>query len=91
MVQIQIVDKITPEIEAFQKKEWANADEKYFGKMLMEKAEAFATKEKLHKIYLETGATWGVVDFYKKLGYRETATLPDHYLKQDYIILSKLL
>lgn len=61
------------------------------GKSLMDKAEELAIKEKMHKIYLETGKNWDVAEFYKKLGYEQTGVLPQHYQRQDYIILSKFL
>ena len=64
---------------------------KGIGKVLMEQAEELAKKEKLHKIYLETGKTWGVGDFYEKLGYIKTGEMPKHHCGQDYIQYSKFL
>jgi len=64
---------------------------KGIGKLLMEQAEEIAKKEKLHKLYLETGKTWGVANFYEKLGYIKTGEMPKHYCSQDYIQYSKFL
>jgi histone acetyltransferase (RNA polymerase elongator complex component) len=57
----------------------------------MKEAEKLAEKEKLHKIFLETGKTWGVGTFYEKLGYIKTGELPKHHGGQDYIQYSKFL
>jgi histone acetyltransferase (RNA polymerase elongator complex component) len=64
---------------------------KGIGTMLMKQAEEIAKKEKLHKIYLETGKPWGVSAFYEKLGYVKTGELPKHNCGQDYIQYSKFL
>lgn len=64
---------------------------KGIGTLLMKQAEEVAKKEKLHKIFLETGKTWGVSTFYEKLGYTQTGELPNHHCGQDYVIYSKLL
>ena len=62
---------------------------KGIGKMLMEKAEEIAKEEKMHKIYLETGKTWGKGSFYEKMGYIETGIFPKHYGGHDYVQYSK--
>jgi len=64
---------------------------KGIGKLLMQRAEEIAKKEKLHKMYLETGKTWGVTTFYEKLGYLKTGEMPKHNCGQDYIQYSKFL
>jgi len=50
-----------------------------------------AKRERVHKIFLETGKTWKVRKFYEKLGYNKTGDLPKHFAKQDYIEYTKLL
>jgi len=64
---------------------------KGIGKMLMEHVEEIATNDHLHKIYLDTGATWPAVKFYEALGYIKTGDLPKHLAGQDYVIFSKFL
>lgn len=64
---------------------------KDIGTMLVHKAEKIAKEEKLHKIYLETGKTWGTAAFYEKLEYVKTAEIPMHHGGQDYLQYSKLL
>ncbi len=61
------------------------------GTALMNKAEEIAKQNNMHKIYLETGKTWGVRKFYEKLGFSLTGELPKHYAKQDYVEYTKLL
>lgn len=61
------------------------------GTMLMLKAEDIAKKEKLHKIYLETGKDWSACKFYEKLGYIKTGELPKHSMGKDYVHYSKFL
>lgn len=61
------------------------------GSLLMNKAEELAKKEKLHKIYLETGRTWEARRLYEKLGYVKTGLLENHFANQDYVIYTKFL
>lgn len=61
------------------------------GTLLMQKAEIIALDKKLHKIYLDTGATWPAVKFYEALGYTKTGDFPKHLGGQDYVIFSKFL
>lgn len=61
------------------------------GKVLMQKAEEIAKEMKCHKIYLETGKTWGKTTFYEKLGYEQTGIFPKHFGGHDYIQYSKFL
>lgn len=58
------------------------------GKKLMEKAKKIAQREKTHKIYLQTGKDWKSVIFYKKLGYKITGKLKNHYFNKDFIELT---
>ena len=62
---------------------------KGIGTVLMNQAEEIAKKEKLHKIFLETGKTWGINVFYERLGYKKTGELLRHHGRQDYIQYSK--
>ena len=64
---------------------------KGLGTMLMKKAEDIAKEMKLHKIYLETGKTWGTSTFYKRLGYKQTGIFPKHFGGHDYLQYSKFL
>lgn len=61
------------------------------GRALMEEAEKLASKNKIHKIFLHTGADWEAVKFYKKLGYKKEAKLPNHYEGKDSWVMSKFL
>jgi ribosomal protein S18 acetylase RimI-like enzyme len=61
------------------------------GKQLMEKAEAIAKENKLHKLYLETGKNWKATTFYENLSYEKTGDLPKHFKGQDYVEYSKFL
>ena len=61
------------------------------GKMLMQKAEEMARENTMHKIYLDTGASWPAVEFYNALGYIKTGDLPHHLAGQDYVVYSKFL
>ncbi|OGZ06548.1 MAG: hypothetical protein A3C13_04450 [Candidatus Lloydbacteria bacterium RIFCSPHIGHO2_02_FULL_50_11] len=68
-----------------------NYRKKGAGEMLMRKMEMIARKQKAHKIYLHTGKSWGAAKFYKKLGYKVTGNLPNHYGNVDFVIFSKIL
>ncbi|MGH7203205.1 MAG: GNAT family N-acetyltransferase [Candidatus Levyibacteriota bacterium] len=61
------------------------------GRMLMENAEEIAKKEKMHKIYLDTGKNWGTAPFYEKLGFIKTGEFPKHFGGHDYLQYSKFL
>lgn len=61
------------------------------GKTLMDKVGEIAKKENVHKIYLETGDDWNAIKFYKILGFRKTTDLPKHFLKRDFIQMTKYL
>lgn len=61
------------------------------GTTLMQQAEEVAKKSGAHKLFLETGADWGVRKFYENLGYVKTGDLPNHFAKHDYVEYSKFL
>jgi len=61
---------------------------KGIGKELMDKAKQITEQNKGHKIYLQTGINWSSINFYKKLGYKITAELKNHYFNQDFIELT---
>ena len=61
------------------------------GQALMEETERIAKKNRVHKIYLHAGSTWGAVDFYENLGYKKSADLKNHYEGQDFLVMSKML
>jgi len=61
------------------------------GRALMEEAEKIARKNRVHKIYLHTGAGWEAVKFYEKLGYKKEAKLHNHYERRDFWVMSKSL
>lgn len=64
---------------------------KGIGTLLMKNAEDIAREAGLHKIYLETGKTWGIASFYENLGYIQTGEMPKHSGGQDYVQYSKFL
>jgi len=64
---------------------------KGIGMALMEKAEEIARKNGAHKIHLITGKTWGTVVFYKRLGYKVAAQLPNHHFHVDFVDMTKFL
>jgi ribosomal protein S18 acetylase RimI-like enzyme len=61
------------------------------GKLLTLEAEAFGKKLGAHKVYLETGKGWESEKFYQKLGYKKTATLPNHHFHKDFVIYEKFI
>ncbi len=70
-------------------------EEKYrgrgIGKKLMKKTEDFCRQKGCFKIILTTGKNWEERRFYKKLGYKTIAYLPNHWANQDFVILEKYL
>lgn len=58
------------------------------GMKLMTNAIDIAKKEKVHKIYLQTGKNWKSIQFYKKFGYEITGQLTNHYFNQDFVELT---
>lgn len=63
--------------------------EQGIGEMLIKKIIAWAMPYGAHKIFLFTMSHWGSTKFYEKLGFNQTGTLPNHYLKRDFVIYSK--
>jgi len=61
------------------------------GKELINKAEAYARKNKIHLIYLETGKGWGAVKFYEKLGFKKETLLKKFHSKKDSWTMTKYL
>lgn len=61
------------------------------GHALMGQVERMAKKNKLHKLWLNTGKGWKAQRFYEKLGYVVTADLKKHYAKTDFVIYTKYL
>lgn len=61
------------------------------GTGLLQAAEKIAKKSKAHEIFLETGEKWQSVMFYKRLGYKIAARLPNHYFHQNHVIFTKFL
>ena len=61
------------------------------GKLLTLKAEDFGIKLGAHKVYLMTGKGWEAEKFYQKLGYKKTATLPNHHFHKDFVIYEKFI
>lgn len=66
-----------------------DAREKGIGTMLINKVEKFGKENGAHKIWLITGENWSEVEFYKKLGFKIEATLPDHHFHEDFVAFSK--
>lgn len=61
------------------------------GTKLMRAAEALAKKQNCHKIFLVTGDGWEAEKFYQKMGFKQIAKLPNHYLKRDFVEFTKFL
>ena len=57
--------------------------------MLMNKAEDFGRKMDAHKIWLITGKDWSENEFYKKLGFKKIADLPDWHFHKNFVIYTK--
>jgi N-acetylglutamate synthase-like GNAT family acetyltransferase len=64
---------------------------KGIGKKLMQTAEAKARELDSHKIFLYTGKKWDSLPFYESLGYTVLTTLTNHYLHQDFVLMTKEL
>lgn len=62
---------------------------KGIGKALIDKVTQYGKKMKAHKIWLMTGKHWSENSFYQKLGFELSATLPDFYFHQDFVIYTK--
>lgn len=61
------------------------------GRELMTNLEVTAKEKGAHKIYLETGKNWRAVKFYKALGYKATAKLPNHFFHGNYLQFTKYI
>ena len=61
------------------------------GKKLMQEALSWAKGKKAHRTYLITGKDWKAIGFYKSLGFKITAELPNYYSKTDFVIMTKPL
>lgn len=61
------------------------------GEKLIKKAIKFGKKYGAHKIYLYTGCGWRSNEFYKKIGFRKTGMLLNHFFNKDFNIYEKLI
>lgn len=61
------------------------------GKVLMEEAEKFARKKRVHLMYLETGENWQALKFYEKLGYKKATLLKNYFSKKNFWLMLKYL
>lgn len=61
------------------------------GKMLLIEAEAWAKRQGAHEMYLTTGTHWEAKDFYETYGFIESARLPNHFSKTDFVLLRKFI
>jgi len=61
------------------------------GKLLMHTAEEKARAEQCHKMFLITGVDWKAKSFYTSLGYNEVTILKEHYNRQDFVEMEKLI
>lgn len=59
------------------------------GKQLLAEAEKIAQEQRVHTIYLYTGTDWLAVGFYKKLGYKAVATVPNFYEHHEFFLMRK--
>jgi GNAT superfamily N-acetyltransferase len=62
---------------------------KGIGTMLINKAEDFGKKLGAHQMWLLTGKYWSENTFYKKLGFKLTANLPDFHFHTDFVIYTR--
>jgi len=62
---------------------------KGIGTMLVEKAEGFGRQLGAHRAWLLTGKDWSENLFYKKLGFKMVAELPDFYFHKDFVVYSR--
>ena len=62
---------------------------KGIGTKLMQKAEEFGKKFGDHKIWLITGVHYSEDPFFKKLGFKRQAILPNHYFHKNFIVYTK--
>ena len=62
---------------------------KGIGTLLIRKAEEFGRGLGAHKMWLITGKDWEENAFYKKLGFRLEAGLPDHHFHKDFVIYTR--
>ena len=58
---------------------------------LLQEMERIAREKKAHKIYVQTGKSWGTASLYQKQGYAVTSELPNHYVHVDFLELTKFL
>ncbi|KKR31691.1 MAG: hypothetical protein UT63_C0063G0004 [Candidatus Gottesmanbacteria bacterium GW2011_GWC2_39_8] len=61
------------------------------GKMLMQKTLDLSHKLGAHKICVDTGKKWESVKFYEALGFKQTAEIPRHHFKEDFVQMTKYL
>lgn len=64
---------------------------KKIGTLLLNKIINWGLKLGAHKIFLFTMLHWEACRFYEKLGFKITGKLSKHYLKRDFVILTKYL
>ncbi|MEW5805132.1 MAG: GNAT family N-acetyltransferase [Patescibacteria group bacterium] len=61
------------------------------GIKLIRYAENYARKHNLHLIYLEAGADWQAVKFYRSLGYKSVFRFRKFFGKKDFLFFVKYL
>lgn len=61
------------------------------GTTLVQRAEQLAREHGAHKLHLLTGQEWGEAAFYEQLGFHQSAVVPAHYLKVDFVEMMKLI
>ena len=66
-----------------------NHRRKGVGKTLIDKILDWAMPLHAHKIILFTMPEWDSCKFYESIGFKQSGTLPNHYLKRDFVIYSK--
>ncbi|MDD4333442.1 MAG: GNAT family N-acetyltransferase [Patescibacteria group bacterium] len=59
------------------------------GTKLIQKAEEFGEKFGDHKIWLISGNDYPEDPFFKSLGFKKQALLPDHYFHKDFVVYVK--
>lgn len=62
---------------------------KGIGTKLIKRAIDFGKKCGAHRVWLITGKDWSENAFYKKIGFKKIATLPDFHFHKDFVIYIK--
>jgi GNAT superfamily N-acetyltransferase len=62
---------------------------KGIGTKLVQKAEKWGKKLGAHRLWLITGRNWAENAFYRKLGFKLIANLPDFHFHKDFVVYTR--